>query len=110
MLVDCDQLVLKLWCEVPTSKIVYYFRTFVFSSRRRHTRCALVTGVQTCALPIFGIDNFTPYYSVNLKHARVAHLEARYGEPFTFIDVDFGDANALAEVLDRKSTRLNSSH
>src|SRR3546814_2140114 len=26
---------------------------FVFSSIRRHTRCALVTGVQTCALPIF---------------------------------------------------------
>src|SRR3546814_5521285 len=28
------------------------FRLFFFSSRRRHTRCALVTGVQTCALPI----------------------------------------------------------
>src|SRR3546814_4368453 len=27
---------------------------FVFSSRRRHTSCALVTGVQTCALPISG--------------------------------------------------------
>src|SRR3546814_10093575 len=27
---------------------------FFFSSRRRHTRCALVTGVQTCALPICG--------------------------------------------------------
>src|SRR3546814_4854489 len=26
---------------------------FFFASRRRHTRCALVTGVQTCALPIF---------------------------------------------------------
>src|SRR3546814_8795996 len=26
---------------------------FVFSSRRRHTRCALVTGVQTCARPIY---------------------------------------------------------
>src|SRR3546814_3529934 len=26
---------------------------FCFTSRRRHTRCALVTGVQTCALPIF---------------------------------------------------------
>src|SRR3546814_1405600 len=26
---------------------------FVFSSRRRHTICALVTGVQTCALPIW---------------------------------------------------------
>src|SRR3546814_8859988 len=25
----------------------------LFSSRRRHTRCALVTGVQTCALPIY---------------------------------------------------------
>src|SRR3546814_7829183 len=32
----------------------YYavFNYFFFSSRRRHTRCALVTGVQTCALPI----------------------------------------------------------
>src|SRR3546814_5954744 len=28
------------------------FSVFVCSSRRRHTRCALVTGVQTCALPI----------------------------------------------------------
>src|SRR3546814_3527725 len=28
------------------------FGFFCFSSRRRHTRCALVTGVQTCALPI----------------------------------------------------------
>src|SRR3546814_3485706 len=28
------------------------FILFYFSSRRRHTRCALVTGVQTCALPI----------------------------------------------------------
>src|SRR3546814_1040122 len=28
--------------------------SFFFSSRRRHTRCALVTGVQTCALPICG--------------------------------------------------------
>src|SRR3546814_3632950 len=28
---------------------------FFFSSRRRHTRCALVTGVQTCALPILAV-------------------------------------------------------
>src|SRR3546814_2111990 len=33
--------------------VMWGFVTFVFfSSRRRHTRCALVTGVQTCALPI----------------------------------------------------------
>src|SRR3546814_9913316 len=30
---------------------------FFFSSRRRHTRCALVTGVQTCALPISQIED-----------------------------------------------------
>src|SRR3546814_6060051 len=34
---------------------------FFFSSRRRHTRCALVTGVQTCALPISPL--FTIYDS-----------------------------------------------
>src|SRR3546814_7374165 len=43
---------------------------FVFSSRRRHTRCALVTGVQTCALPI-SIDNFT-----ELPEALAPHREA----------------------------------
>src|SRR3546814_4376788 len=40
---------------------------FFFSSRRRHTRCALVTGVQTCALPIYragGIN--TPGFSAVL--------------------------------------------
>src|SRR3546814_19677231 len=31
---------------------ILFFFVF-FSSRRRHTRCALVTGVQTCALPIY---------------------------------------------------------
>src|SRR3546814_10729873 len=34
--------------------LVVFF--FVSSSRRRHTRCALVTGVQTCALPIYSPD------------------------------------------------------
>src|SRR3546814_19432740 len=32
---------------------------FIFSSRRRHTRCALVTGVQTCALPILEREGST---------------------------------------------------
>src|SRR3546814_6333199 len=36
-----------------------------FSSRRRHTRCALVTGVQTCALPIsIATANALPTVSV----------------------------------------------
>src|SRR3546814_8436715 len=38
------------FCVVVCFVSVYFF----FSSRRRHTRCALVTGVQTCALPISG--------------------------------------------------------
>src|SRR3546814_7405420 len=45
---------------------------FFFSSIRRHTRCALVTGVQTCALPIFnfmarlyGVTNATRYVAFN---------------------------------------------
>src|SRR3546814_7658700 len=36
--------------------IVFYMLFFFFSSRRRHTRCALVTGVQTCALPISALS------------------------------------------------------
>src|SRR3546814_12151074 len=35
---------------------LFLFLFFFFSSRRRHTRCALVTGVQTCALPISHVD------------------------------------------------------
>src|SRR3546814_16806510 len=49
---------------------------FVFSSRRRHTRCALVTGVQTCALPILGEH---PLGGKELGPARrggVAHRQA----------------------------------
>src|SRR3546814_8049492 len=36
--------------------VLFVFVFFFFSSRRRHTRCALVTGVQTCALPILFLD------------------------------------------------------
>src|SRR3546814_2417748 len=40
----CDVIVYYIACD--------YNVIFFFSSRRRHTRCALVSGVQTCALPI----------------------------------------------------------
>src|SRR3546814_16311513 len=45
------------------------FFVFFFSSRRRHTICALVTGVQTCALPIFVNKTDRP-------DARIAEVEA----------------------------------
>src|SRR3546814_8301420 len=41
----------------PSFAFIYiflvYLCVFFFSSRRRHTRCPLLTGVQTCALPIY---------------------------------------------------------
>src|SRR3546814_5745042 len=49
------------WCDIDESMMMcnslirvgcVYSLFFFFSSRRRPTRCALVTGVQTCALPI----------------------------------------------------------
>src|SRR3546814_6495598 len=43
---------------------------FLFSSRRRHTRCALVTGVQTCALPISEPE---------ITQAKAEQEEQRYG-------------------------------
>src|SRR3546814_2526652 len=57
---------------------------YFFSSRRRHTRCALVTGVQTCALPIFGC-----------RIVHEIHLEDR--DPLDRLageQVDAGDARA----------------
>src|SRR3546814_8136607 len=46
---------------------------FYFSSRRRHTICALVTGVQTCALPIYHLGN-------QLLEAAVAAQQLRLGK------------------------------
>src|SRR3546814_3389116 len=47
VLLTCELLVVAFM-----SIFVVFLVVFFFSSRRRHTRCALVTGVQTCALPI----------------------------------------------------------
>src|SRR3546814_13458975 len=78
---------------------------FVFSSRRRHTRCALVTGVQTCALPISALDPdslealgddadgvyLTSYFlPVSEEHPEMADVLADFealGEDFAFDDV-----------------------
>src|SRR3546814_1061939 len=98
---------------------------FFFSSRRRHTRCALVTGVQTCALPISPplvllVFLFTDTVFVGLANyltddedrewwGRSAAWLLIAGTMWMLLRVlvIFGPA-ALAR--DRKSTRLNSSH
>src|SRR3546814_2526157 len=66
---------------------VYEFSCFFISSRRRHTRCALVTGVQTCALPIF----------LQLRNA-----------PHMITAADAGAANRKAHLLPKTRLRINA--
>src|SRR3546814_8808714 len=102
---------------------------FFFSSRRRHTRCALVTGVQTCALPIFDVGEalhrlqhaFLVAEAGVLDPAEGRHLDAvarnlpDVDRPDAQLGHETGDmlevvgADAGGQAVDRKSTRLNSS-
>src|SRR3546814_10384592 len=54
---------ISLLCVIVYCYVVDFMCSFMFfvfcSSRRRHTRCALVTGVQTCALPISRSPTFS---------------------------------------------------
>src|SRR3546814_15039641 len=94
--------------------------SFFFSSGRRHTRCALVTGVQTCALPIlvfneqgplksayrqFNIDGITPGddyaaigQAVARRFARVKSGEVQ-APAVLFIDGGLGQLNSALEAL-----------
>src|SRR3546814_8632435 len=54
------------------------FSLVFFASRRRHTRCALVTGVQTCALPIFHLVEVEGF--VHVDDPRLLKLAKRRSE------------------------------
>src|SRR3546814_5546161 len=62
-------------------EVYSFFYDVFFSSRRRHTRCALVTGVQTCALPISCPDvtwhSTAPFDVVALRTRRLAKARLR---------------------------------
>src|SRR3546814_5613679 len=65
---------------------------FFFSSRRRHTRCALVAGVQTCALPILTNKN-------RRLPPRTHHSPKRKGSRFRGpLSGSSGDGSVLQEV------------
>src|SRR3546814_6531992 len=93
---------------------------FVFSSRRRHTRCALVTGVQTCALPIslrpsLGPNSWSrPGPSCRPRSVCRRFVGSRF--PGRFPAGFLGSFLLRCRLFrcrlfgDRKSTRLNSSH
>src|SRR3546814_9445422 len=111
--------------------MLYNLMIFFFSSRRRHTRCALVTGVQTCALPIFkdsidpaalpGLENeLKVLLATRRRHeADIIALAQTLGQYQTrreAIAKEKGEVRAALDehgrtiTTDRKSTRLNSSH
>src|SRR3546814_9219140 len=91
---------------------------FFFSSGRRHMRCALVSGVQTCALPIssrpaFGAPMLNRrHFIASATLAGVAAPAILRAEGGLFRDFPFslGVAAGDPSSEDRKSTRLNSSH
>src|SRR3546814_7868105 len=65
-------------CFVVLIMSVFVVFCFFFSSRRRHTRCALVTGVQTCALPIY-----PRALGFNSRHLHIKSLSALFlSRPF----------------------------
>src|SRR3546814_7145701 len=93
---------------------------FFFSSRRRHTRCALVTGVQTCALPISMFlmsRNYTLYAMLPRDEDRPAALVMPGSGVYHLEHAPTWMPNVATYLtridprnIDRKSTRLNSSH
>src|SRR3546814_7462824 len=66
---------------------------FFFSSRRRHTRCALVTGVQTCALPIYEDDARAIFQKARVQTLDLAPVE---GQPAP-VPVDEGFEPFIAD-------------
>src|SRR3546814_7826215 len=63
------------WCSVL--RVYVWSLVFFWSSRRRHTSCALVTGVQTCALPISD-DLRTAFFAVLRTDFFAAFLAGRF--------------------------------
>src|SRR3546814_9137173 len=66
---------------------------FFFSSRRRHTRCALVTGVQTCALPISAL-RFMLGRAMRVVDAQQARIAT--GAPVAVADIRADGAQAFS--------------
>src|SRR3546814_4891430 len=95
--------VLLLFCLFGLFSSIY---VFFCSSRRRHTRCALVTGVQTCALPISGAVDQDIDTRLTVKERRLADLVDKDDIPLLTAadDSDLSDLRAIFEAYeDRKS-------
>src|SRR3546814_3649012 len=73
---------------------------FVFSSRRRHTICALVTGVQTCALPICSGNSPYCFEASSLSNSEKLHASLETTSlPLSKLHSFIVEANAETGVL-----------
>src|SRR3546814_9424120 len=80
-----------------------YFCIFFFSSRRRHTRCALVTGVQTCALPIYGLDALSSQETLlfpSQEQAAGARNPDAFDDLVVAVAPSFDDSASIASLMD----------
>src|SRR3546814_452873 len=78
------------------SLLQFIFLLFFFSSRRRHTSCALVTGVQTCALPISSTILYDDVAHLRSAAGRSTHERLFYGRKGT--PTAWSLADALTEM------------
>src|SRR3546814_1185509 len=70
-----------------------------FSSRRRHTKCALVTGVQTCALPICQVARAKPDgYNFLLMHIGFSTAPSLYKDPGYNSNTSFQPIGLVVDV------------
>src|SRR3546814_4557822 len=76
---------------------------FFFSSRRRHTRCALVTGVQTCALPIYAVREDGVYVEAGENDNLIVQKLGANPNAFGIFGFSFLDQNA--DKIGRASCR-----
>src|SRR3546814_9458818 len=87
--------------------VVVFLVRFFFSSRRRHTRCALVTGVQTCALPISlkrDRSSFEkPLEPVVATDCRLRSNEDRGSSRMSNTNIEAAPLSAPQKIEDRKS-------
>src|SRR3546814_1162017 len=88
---------------------------FFFSSRRRHTRCALVTGVQTCALPIALAQRLAAHVAkVVLSGRSRTHGEAAekmlrdMGAQAKFVPVDIAQEDDVRKLVDMAIAEFGS--
>src|SRR3546814_4908495 len=78
---------------------------FFCSSRRRHTRCALVTGVQTCALPIC-LSDTNQTMLTRLKSSSQVWTDMQSMENYLLLDHMIGLSREKRPVILMLSIRL----